>query len=48
MTEEKNIDFCELRNLVFEITDLNEICNCCSGDSKRHRIKQGYYSIKMQ
>lgn len=24
MSEEKNIDFCELRNLVYEITDLNE------------------------
>lgn len=24
MSEEKKIDFCELRNLVYEITDLNE------------------------
>lgn len=24
MSEEKNIDFCELRELVYEITDLNE------------------------
>lgn len=24
MSKEKNIDFCELRNLVYEITDLNE------------------------
>lgn len=24
MSEDKNIDFCELRNLVYEITDLNE------------------------
>lgn len=24
MSEEKNIDFCELRNLLYEITDLNE------------------------
>lgn len=24
MPEEKNIDFCELKNLVYEITDLNE------------------------
>lgn len=24
MTEEKNIDFCQLRNLIYEITDLNE------------------------
>lgn len=24
MSEEKKIDFCELRNLLYEITDLNE------------------------
>ena len=24
MTEKEKIDFCELRNLVYEITDLNE------------------------
>ena len=24
MSEEKNIDFCELKNLVYEIADLNE------------------------
>lgn len=24
MSEEKKIDFCDLRNLVYEITDLNE------------------------
>lgn len=24
MSEEKNIDFCKLRNLLYEITDLNE------------------------
>ena len=31
MSEEKNIDFCELRNLVYEITDLNAFVEVKSG-----------------